>query len=120
MRKPMTRLLCAAVGVGCMIAASVQGAAYTWLNATSDNWSTATAWTPNGDPSTTADTVLVNVTGAPYTVTVNAARTIGSLTLNSANATLDASSTLQFSAASGTAAFNSGTLKALLRSMRIW
>ncbi len=108
------RLLLSGTAVAAVMVLSgvpARAAAYTWASAASGNWSTTTNWLPNGDPNTSSDTVLINATGSAYMATVNAARTIGSLTLNSADATLNASNTLQFSAASGTVAFNRGTIK---------
>jgi hypothetical protein len=76
------------------IPATTLAVSYQWNTAASGNWNAAANWTPNGDPNNVADSATVNATGSPYTVTVNAPRAIGTITLNSANATLNASSTL--------------------------
>ena len=89
----------AAVGLGLLLAGFAAGRRaaavdYTWTSATTGSWSTTSNWTPSGNPNLVGDTATISATGAPYTVTVNAARTIGALTLNSADATLNASSIL--------------------------
>ncbi len=63
-----------------------------WATAASGTWNGAANWTScNGAiPNNGADTFNANITaaGAAYTVTLNTAATIGSLTLNSTDATL--------------------------------
>jgi hypothetical protein len=66
-----------------------------WSAASSDNWTSTTAWSTapnfpnNGTPSGATYAATIAATGSAYTVTLNSDITVNSLTLNSANATLD-------------------------------
>ena len=60
---------------------------YAWKNG-SGNW-TASKWSPGGGPPTSTDSATISVSGSAYTVTVDSADSASSLTLSSANATLN-------------------------------
>ncbi len=65
----------------------------TWASAVSGNWTDSSNWLPtvvpnNNTPPGTNYDVLINATGAAYTVTLSAPVTINNLTLNSDTATL--------------------------------
>ena len=66
---------------------------YTWISATSADWSTASDWSPAGGPGTGGgDAALFSATGSPYTVTYNnnpASLSIALLNDTSPNATID-------------------------------
>lgn len=64
------------------------GAAKYWASAVSGNWSDASKWSPSGAPAA-GERVVVNASGAAYTVTLDVSPTIGSLDLTSASATVD-------------------------------
>ena len=61
---------------------------YSWLSATSGNWSTGSDWSPGGGPPTSSDTATIAATGSAYTLSVNSADAAAALTLSSANASL--------------------------------
>lgn len=72
---------------------------FRWQNAVNGNWSSATAWDPDGVPNGAGNSALIDATGANYTVTINQNVTdLSSLTVDSANATVSASG-IAFSAA---------------------
>jgi hypothetical protein len=58
-----------------------------WATAASGNWNALANWSPAAVPISTTDTTIT-ATGSAYTVTTNTAQSTGTLTLNSANATL--------------------------------
>lgn len=93
-----------------------------WTSVTSGNWGSAVRWMPavvpnNGSP--TGDSrydAIIAAMGAPYTVTLNSSVTVDSLTLDSANATIDhTSGTLTLTddlvLNAGTYQFNGGTIR---------
>lgn len=94
----------------------------TWTTATSGNWGSAARWTPaavpnNGSPTSASRyDVSILATGAPYTVSLNSSVTVDSLTLGSANATIDhTAGTLTLTEGlvlnAGTYQFNGGTMR---------
>ena len=60
---------------------------YTW-NGVSGDWNLASDWTPAGGPPTSSDSAKINGS-ATTTITVNTADPARSLTLSSANATVN-------------------------------
>src|SRR4051812_18464600 len=82
---------CGALDRTAMAAATVSQ----WLPVASGNWTTASNWStnpsyPNNGSPTAADqyNVLINQTGAPYTVTLVPAVTVNTVKLDSPDATL--------------------------------
>ncbi len=86
---------------------------YLWKTTTSGDWATATNWNPTGIPGALGgDIATINATGANYTITYDeAVETLNTLTINSANATLnfDANDVLNLSV-NGTTTFQAGTI----------
>src|SRR5579862_219489 len=70
----------------------------------SGNWNKSSNWSPSGVPGTTDD-VFLDGGSSTYTLTLNVAATVNSLTINDSNATLAiGTSTLTVTGATGTAA----------------
>ena len=67
---------------------------YSWKNAKSGLWTKKTNWTPaSGPPNNGGDSVLIDATGAPYTVTFSGASdAVALIELGAASATLDVAS----------------------------
>ncbi len=85
-----------------MSGASAARPTVSWSNAAGGSWATGTNWSGGAAPTSADDALIDLLGGGPYTITLNAGTTIGSLTLNSANATL--------AHTSGTLEFNGGDL----------
>ena len=62
--------------------------AYSWILGSGD-WNSADNWSPSGGPPTSADSATIAATDSDYTVTVNSSDAAASLTLSSANATVN-------------------------------
>ncbi|MCA9290806.1 MAG: hypothetical protein KDA25_06735 [Phycisphaerales bacterium] len=80
-----------AVSVGIVRAPSAHGGEadqYFWEQDVSGNWSCGLCWTPLGPPMSAADAAKINVTGDPYTITLNVNPTIEGFTMDSADARL--------------------------------
>lgn len=79
-----------------------------WQSAVSDSWATSARWSGTSFPNAPGDSAAINVSGSPYTVTLNSDITVNSLLLDSPDATLNqVSNTL--SLGSGTITINQGT-----------
>jgi len=102
-------MMVVALATGLLLAPAGEAANFVWDAGGSGDWTTATNWDlDSGDPDDAGDTATINELGT-YTVTVDAPRTIGSLTLDAADATLDATTnTLEMV---DTALFNDGTIQ---------
>ena len=62
---------------------------FTWSSAANGDWSSGGLWNPAGPPTGTGNEALINAVGGPYKVSYDEkSSTIGSLVVNSANATL--------------------------------
>ncbi len=61
--------------------------AFTWTGGSGD-WDSGSSWTPTGGPPTASDTATINATGT-YAVTISSADVAQTVTLDSANATID-------------------------------
>ncbi len=71
-------------------------ASYSWKLASSGDWNVASNCSPSGGPPKSMDTATISATGSAYAVTVDSADVASSLTLSSANATLDDHGRLDF------------------------
>src|SRR5919197_1053181 len=80
-------VLLAVVAVG-LTAGVAPAGSYSWNFAGSDNWATASRWTPNGVPGAGDDATIATSSASPYTVTVNTAQAANTVLVNNANATL--------------------------------
>ena len=80
-------ILCVLVAVH----GATQADTISWASAISGNWNDPTKW-DSGTVPTAGDDVVIDASGADYTVTLNTNATVASFTLNSANATFYASS----------------------------
>jgi len=95
------------LAIAAMLAAGPAAAIdYVWNNASGGNWNVATNWTPNGVPNATTDTATITAAGT-YTVTVNTAVTVNTLTIGGVTGTqtlsLPSTRTLTLQAPSGAA-----------------
>ncbi|MDH5287733.1 MAG: hypothetical protein OEX23_14000 [Betaproteobacteria bacterium] len=69
-----------------LAAAPAAAVDYVWNNASGGNWNTPTNWTPNGVPSSNADTATITEPGT-YTVTVDGGFFVKTVTLGGASGT---------------------------------
>ncbi len=101
----MTRAAVVAFVGSCGLAMSGASAArptVSWSNAAGGTWGTGSNWGGGAAPTSTDDALIDLLGGGPYTITLNAATGVASLTLNSANATI--------AHTMGTLSFGGGTL----------
>ncbi len=82
--------------------------AYSW-NLGSGDWNVASDWSPSGGPPTSSDPATISATGSNYAVTVDSADAASSLTLSSANATLNDDGASASLTIGGTLAISAGT-----------
>ncbi len=90
------RKLCA-VGLAAIAGQASAQVSATWNSALSGDWTDATSWSSDPDfPNNNGVTydVFITPTGAPYTVTLDAAITIDDFNMTSADATLDLTSNI--------------------------
>ncbi len=84
--------------------------AYSW-NLGSGDWNVAINWSPSGGPPTSSDSATISATGSNnYAVAVDSADVASSLTLSSANATLNDDGASASLTIGGTPAISAGTL----------
>lgn len=102
----MTATLAAGILLFC--AARARAVDYTWQNAGGGDWTADTNWDQSGQPDSAGDTAFLGNLSGPYTATLNASRTIGGLTLQGADPTLQVDGTLIQSG--GTSTVSGGTL----------
>jgi hypothetical protein len=79
-----------------------------WLGG-NGNWTTATDWNPNSVPGATDDAVI-DASGS-YTVTISAAISVGSITVNGSSATLFVNDTGQSITVAGSLTISNGSLR---------
>lgn len=101
-------LIRVAVLLGLCLSLGTYATNYTWTEPAGGDWTTATGWTPGGDPNGIGDTVLFDDLGGNYTVTLNATRTTGGFTLAGVEPTLEVNGQLIQNGGAGT--IGGGTL----------
>lgn len=97
---------------GLLATAPAAAVDYVWNNPAGGNWNTAANWTPNGVPSSNADTATIALAGT-YTVTVDGGFFVKTVTLGGASGTqtlaLPATRALVLHANTGTPTMTVGT-----------
>ena len=63
--------------------------AFSWATSVSNDWANAQAWTPSGGPPISTSAVTIGATAANYIVAVDSSDAANSLTISSANATVN-------------------------------
>jgi len=108
-RLPRFSLFGVFVAVMVVLAAPCRGQTDVWTDTSGGNWGTGGDWSL-GIPNTVLPTNIT--TAGTYTVTINSAETVGTLTLNDANATLSITSggALTLGALSAVSSFSAGSV----------
>lgn len=107
-------LASASVAIGVLFAGGIGSSAHAadWTTAASGAWSDALMWTPSDVPDSDTESAIISAAGSAYQVTLSGPLTIADLTLNSSDAMLALTDTLQAGtpAVAGKLTIASGTL----------